>query len=66
MWLILLKKWLTELENKIPIISNLVKKNFNTKFTEIENKRNDHNHDKYIATSEFNKLAGDVFNARIA
>ena len=29
-------------------------------------KRTDHNHDKYIDTSEFNKLAADVFNARIA
>ena len=36
------------------------------KVTEIENKLNYHNHAKYIATSEFNKLAGDVFNARIA
>ena len=25
-----------------------------------------HNHDKYIDTSEFNELAVDVFNARIA
>ena len=29
-------------------------------------KRTEHNHDKYIDTSEFNKLAADVFNARIA
>ena len=28
-------------------------------------KFNNHNHDKYIDTSEFNKLAVDVFNARI-
>ena len=34
--------------------------------TEIENKLNNHNHDKYIDTSEFNKLTTDVFNARIA
>ena len=27
---------------------------------------NNHNHDKYIDTSEFNNLAVDVFNARIA
>ena len=26
---------------------------------------NNHNHDKYIDTSEFNKLAGDVINARL-
>ena len=27
---------------------------------------NNHNHDKHIDTSEFNKLATDVFNARLA
>ena len=47
-------------------VSNLLKKaDYNTKLTEIENKLNDHNHDKYIDASEFNKLAVDVFNARI-
>ena len=40
--------------------------NYDTKVTEIENEFNNHNHDKYIATQEFNKLAADVFNARIA
>ena len=44
----------------------LKKWDYNTKVTDIENKLTDHNHDKYIATSEFNKLAADVFNARIA
>ena len=45
----------------------LVKKtDYNTKTTEIENKLNNHNHDKYITTSEFNTLAADVFNARLA
>ena len=29
-------------------------------------KLNNHNHDKYIDTSKFNKLAADVFNARLA
>ena len=49
------------------MFSNLVKKtDYNTKVTEIENKLNNHNHDKYIDTSELNKLAADVFNARIA
>ena len=38
----------------------------NTKTTEIDNQLNNHNHDKYIDTSEFNKIAADVFNARIA
>ena len=34
--------------------------------TDIENKLNNRNHDKYIATSEFNILAADVFNVRLA
>ena len=34
--------------------------------TEIENKLNNHNHDKYITTLEFNTLAADVFNVRLA
>ena len=29
-------------------------------------KLNNHNHDKYITTSEFNTLAADVLNARLA
>ena len=61
------KTALTAIENKIPSVSNLVKKtDYNTKITDIENKLNNHNHDKYIDTSEFNKLASDVFNARLA
>ena len=61
------KTALTAIENKIPSVSNLVKKiDYNTKVTEIENKLNNQNHDKYIDTSEFNKLATDVFNARSA
>ena len=44
----------------------LKKTDYDTKVTEIENKLNNHNHDKYIDTQEFNKLAGDVFNARLA
>ena len=45
----------------------MVKKTvYNTKVTEIENKLNNHNRDKYIDTSEFNKLAVDVFNAWLA
>ena len=61
------KTALTTVKNKIPSVSDLVKKtDYNTKVTEIENKLTDHNHDKYIDTSEFNKLAADVFNARLA
>ena len=48
------------------LVSYLKKKDNNTKVTDIENKLNNHNHDKFIDTQEFNKLAADVFNARIA
>ena len=58
---------MTTAENKVPSISGLVKKtDYNTKITVIENKLNNHNHDKYVATSEFNTLASNVFNARLA
>ena len=54
-------------ENKIPDGSNLVKKtDYDTEVTEIENKFNNHNHDKYITTPEFNTLAAEVFNASLA
>ena len=60
------KTSLTTVENKIPDVSNLVNKtDYNTKVTEIENKLNNHNHDKYITTPEFNTLAADGFNARL-
>ena len=61
------KTALTTVENKIPSISGLVKKtDYNTKITDIENKLNNHNHDIYAATSEFNTLAANFFNARLA
>ena len=61
------KTVLTTVENKIPSITGLVKKtDYNTKITDIENKLINHNHDKYVATSEFNTLAANVFNARLA
>ena len=61
------KTALNAVEKKIPVASNLVKKtDYNSKVTEIENKLTDHNHDKYIDHSEFNKLAADVFNAELA
>ena len=68
------KAKLAKLENKIPDISYLATKaalttvkktDYNTKVAEIENKLINHNHDKYIDTQEFNKLAVDVFNARL-
>ena len=44
----------------------MVKKtDYNTKTTKIENKLNNHNHDRYITTPESNTLAPDVFNARL-
>ena len=58
---------MTTVESKIPSITDLVKKtDYNTKITNIENKLNNHNHDKYVATSEFNTLATSVFNTRLA
>ena len=87
MYLILLKKKkITELENKIPDVSSLATKTpltqlkikylilvvqlrkqiYDTKISELEKKLTDHNHDKYITTPEFNSLAADVFNARLA
>ena len=60
------KTALTTVKNKIPSVSTLVKiTDNNTKVIEIENKLINHNHDKYIDTPEFNKLATDVFNARL-
>ena len=61
------KNALTTVERKIASISGLVKKtDHNTKITDIENILTNHNHDKYVATSEFNTLAANVFNARLA
>ena len=60
------KTALTAVENKISSVSNLVKKtNYNTKITELENKLNNHNHDKFITTLEVNTLAADVLNATL-
>ena len=61
------KTALTTVENKIPDVRYLVNKtDYNTKGTEIVNKLNNHNHDKYIDTQTFNKLTADVFNVRLA
>ena len=49
---------LTAVENKVPSVSNLVKKtDCNTKIMEIT----DHNHEKYITTAEFDKLTEEIF-----
>ena len=61
------KTALTTVENTIPSVNNLVKKtDYDIKITEIEKKLTDHNHDKYVTTPEFDTLAADVFNARLA
>ena len=61
------KTTLSTVENKITDTSNLVRKtDYNTKITEIEKKITDHNHDRYITTTEYNTLATICFNARIA
>ena len=51
----------------MPDVSSLVKEtNYVQKISGLEKKLTDHNHDKYITTPEFNILAADVFNARLA
>ena len=61
------KTAVTVLENKIPHVSSLVKKtNYDTKISELEKKLTDHDHDKYITSPDFNTLAADIFNARLA
>ena len=62
---------ITEIEGKILDISSLATKtakkaDYSSKVTEIQNIFNNRNHDKYIDTEKFNKLAGGVFNARLA
>ena len=41
------------------------KAEYNTKINEIEKKSTDHNHNKYIATPEFDKLTSESFAARL-
>ena len=58
---------LTAVENKIPDVSSLVKKtDYDTKISDTEKKVTDHDHDKYIITPEFNTMAANVSNARLA
>ena len=69
--LVVQQQKLTELiavENKTPDVSSLINKktDYNTKLSELERKLGDHNHDKYITTQEFNTIAADDFNARLA
>ena len=57
---------MTAVDDKIPGISSLVKKtDYNTKISENEKKVTDHNHGKYITTSEFNTFTAEIFAARL-
>ena len=61
------KTALTAVENKMPSVCSFVKEtNYDTKISKLEKQLTDHNHAKYITTPEFNALAADVFNARLA
>ena len=58
---------MTAVKNEIPDASSLVKKtDYDAKILDIEKKITDHDHDKYITTSEFNKLTTETFKARLA
>ena len=48
------------------MISLVKKTDYDTKTLDIENKVTNHDHDKYITTSEFNKLNREIFKARLA
>ena len=57
---------LTAVENKMPNVINLVKKaDYDLKILDIDKKVTDHDHDKYITTSEFNNLTTENFAARL-
>ena len=57
---------MTAVENKIPDVSTLFKKtDYDAKISYIENKVTNHDHDKYITVSEFNKLTTGNFAARL-
>ena len=58
---------MTGVINEIPGISDLVKKaDYDAKISEIENKVTDLDHDKYIATTKFNKQVAEHFDAILA
>ena len=61
------KTALTAVENTTPDVSSLVKKaNYDTKISELKKKLTYHDHDNYFTTQEFNTLAVESFNARLA
>ena len=59
---------MTVVENKIPNISNFVRKKqiMAQKLLKLKKKITDHNHDKYVTTPESSTLHAHVFNARLA
>ena len=55
------------LKKKKPNVRGLViKTDYDTKISELENKLTNQTDDKYNTTSEFNTLAASVFSARLA
>ena len=48
------------------LVVQLKKTNYDRKISELEKKLTYHNHGRYITNPEFNNLAADVFNARLA
>ena len=51
----------------MPDVRCLVKEtDYNANISKTENKITNHDHDKYITTSEFNKLTAENFKARLA
>ena len=67
---------LAAVENKIPSVSNLVKKkqkktlelcskDYNSKINEIQKKITDYNNDKYITIPKFNKFTKKIFDLRL-
>ena len=57
---------LAAVENKIPSVSTLAKEtDYDTKVSELEKKLTFHKHDKYITTTEFNKLTAEISAARL-
>ena len=48
------------------LVVQLKKTDYDAKISELEKKLTDHIHDKYINTPDFNTLAANVFNARLA
>ena len=47
------------------LVIQLKKTDYNAKISEIENKKNDHDHAKYITIQVFDKLTADTFTAKL-